>query len=145
MARGINKVILIGNLGADPEARVMANSTPVTNISIATSESWTDRNTNQKQEKTEWHRVVFYGRLAEVVAQYLRKGSKVYVEGKLRTRRWQDNTGVDRYMTEIIASEMQMLDSRSGGNQQPKQADHGYQPPSSAQADNMNFDDDVPF
>src|SRR5699024_12453558 len=103
MARGINKVILIGTLGADPESRVMHNGTPVTNISIATSESWTDRNTNQKQEKTERHRVVFYNRLAEVVAQYLRKGSKIYVEGKLRTRRWQDSAGVERDMTEAIA------------------------------------------
>lgn len=142
MARGINKVILIGNLGADPESRVMQNGTPVTNISIATSESWTDRNTNQKQEKTEWHRVVFYNRLAEVVAQYLRKGSKIYVEGKLRTRRWQDNTGVERYMTEVIASEMQMLDSRCSGDGHQQQ---GHQPPSSPQPANMNFDDDVPF
>lgn len=142
MARGINKVILIGNLGADPESRVMQNGTPVTNISIATSESWTDRNTNQKQEKTEWHRVVFYNRLAEVVAQYLRKGSKVYVEGKLRTRRWQDNMGVERYMTEVIASEMQMLDSRGSGAGQQHQ---GHQPPSSEQPANMNFDDDIPF
>ena len=142
MARGINKVILIGNLGADPESRVMQNGTPVTNISIATSESWTDRNTNQKQEKTEWHRVVFYNRLAEVVGQYLRKGSKVYIEGKLRTRRWQDNTGVERYMTEVIASEMQMLDSRSSGNEHQQQA---HQPPSSPQESNMNFDDDIPF
>lgn len=142
MARGINKVILIGNLGADPESRVMQNGTPVTNISIATSESWTDRNTNQKQEKTEWHRVVFYNRLAEVVSQYLRKGSKIYVEGKLRTRRWQDSTGVERYMTEVIASEMQMLDSRGSGDGHQQQ---GHQPPSSPQPANMNFDDDVPF
>jgi len=115
MSRGVNKVILIGNLGADPESRVMPSGGSVTNLSIATSESWTDRNTNQRQERTEWHRVVLFNRLAEVAAQYLRKGSKVYIEGSIRTRKWQDQSGQDRYSTEIVANNMQMLDSRGGG------------------------------
>ncbi|WP_342219369.1 single-stranded DNA-binding protein [Rickettsiella endosymbiont of Miltochrista miniata] len=116
MAKGINKVILIGNLGADPEMRHMPNGTAVANVNLATSESWKDKNTGELQERTEWHRVVFYQRLAEIVAEYLKKGSKVYVEGRLQTRKWQDKTsGQDRYTTEIIANEMQMLDSRGGG------------------------------
>lgn len=115
MSRGVNKVILIGNLGADPESRVLPSGGSVTNLSIATSESWTDRNTNQRQERTEWHRVALFNRLAEVAAQYLRKGSKVYIEGSIRTRKWQDQSGQDRYSTEIVASNMQMLDSRGGG------------------------------
>ena len=115
MAKGINKVILIGNIGADPEMRHMPNGTAVANINLATSESWKDKNTGELQERTEWHRVVFYQRLAEIVAEYLKKGSKVYVEGRLQTRKWQDKTsGQDRYTTEIIANEMQMLDSRGG-------------------------------
>lgn len=115
MAKGINKVILIGNIGADPEIRHMPNGTAVANINLATSESWKDKNTGELQERTEWHRVVFYQRLAEIVAEYLKKGSKVYVEGRLQTRKWQDKTsGQDRYTTEIIANEMQMLDSRGG-------------------------------
>lgn len=114
-SRGINKVILVGNLGNDPEHRMLPSGGAVTNISIATSESWKDKNTGQPQERTEWHRVVFFNRLAEIAAEYLRKGSKVYVEGALRTRKWQDQqTGQDRYTTEIVASEMQMLDSRGG-------------------------------
>ncbi len=115
MARGINKVILVGNLGGDPETRYMPSGGAVTNISIATSETWKDKQTGEPKERTEWHRVVFFNRLAEIVGEYLRKGSKVYVEGSLRTRKWQDQSGADRYTTEIVASEMQMLDSRGGG------------------------------
>lgn len=114
MARGINKVILIGNLGKDPESKTFANGGSVTNITLATSESWKDRDGNQ-QERTEWHNVVFHNKLGEVVAQYLRKGSKAYIEGSLRTRKWQDKDGRDRYTTEIHANEMQMLDSKGGG------------------------------
>ncbi|MFC6634541.1 single-stranded DNA-binding protein [Microbulbifer taiwanensis] len=113
MARGINKVILIGNLGNDPDTKYMPSGGAVTNVSLATSESWKDKQTGQQQERTEWHRVVFFNRLAEIAGEYLRKGSKVYIEGSLRTRKWQDkNSGQDRYTTEIVASEMQMLDSR---------------------------------
>ena len=115
MSRGINKVILVGNLGNDPEVRATTTGSRVARISVATSEAWTDKNTGQKQEKTEWHRVVFFSRLAEIVEQYLTKGSKVYVEGRLRTNKWQDKDGQDRYTTEIIADNMQMLDGRSGG------------------------------
>ncbi len=115
MARGVNKVILIGNLGADPEVKYMPNGGAVANVTIATSESWKDKNTGEAQEKTEWHRVVFFRRIAEVVGEYLKKGSKVYIEGKLQTRKWQDQSGADRYTTEIVANEMQMLDSRGGG------------------------------
>lgn len=121
--RGINKVILVGNLGNEPEHRVLPSGGAVTNISIATSESWKDKNTGQMQERTEWHRVVFFNRLAEIAAEYLRKGSKVYVEGALRTRKWQDQSGQDRYSTEIVANEMQMLDSRN-----MSQDNNGYAP-----------------
>ncbi len=114
MARGINKVILIGNLGADPETRYMPSGGAVTKIRLATSESWKDRNTGEAQERTEWHRVVFFNRLGEIAGEYLKKGSKVYLEGKLQTRKWQDQQGQDRYTTEIVADEMQMLDSRGG-------------------------------
>jgi len=118
MARGVNKVILIGNLGADPEVRYMPSGDAVSNVNIATSESWKDKNTGETQERTEWHRVVFFGKLAEIVKQYLRKGSKVYVEGKLRTRKWQGQDGQDRYTTEVVVDfngTMQMLDGRGGG------------------------------
>lgn len=115
MARGVNKVILIGNLGNDPEVRYTPNGNAVANISLATSETWRDKQSGELQDRTEWHRVVFFNRLAEIVGEYLRKGSKIYVEGALRTRKWQDKSGVERYTTEIIASEMHMLDSRSGG------------------------------
>lgn len=117
MARGINKVILIGNLGADPETRFLPSGGAVTNVNLATSESWKDKQTGQMQERTEWHRVVFFSRLAEIAGEYLKKGSKVYIEGSLRTRKWQGQDGQDRYTTEIVANEMQMLDSRgsSGG------------------------------
>ena len=117
MARkGINKVIVLGNLGQDPETRYMPNGNAVTTISVATSETWQDKQSGQNQERTEWHRVVFYNRLAEIAGEYLRKGSKIYVEGSLRTNKWQDQSGVDRYTTEIIGSEMQMLDSRPDNN-----------------------------
>ena len=115
MARGINKVILIGNLGDDPEVRYTSGGSAVANIRMATSESWKDKESGEKQERTEWHKVVFFGRLAEIVAEYLKKGSQVYVEGSLRTNKWQDKSGNDRYTTEIIASEMQMLGGRGGG------------------------------
>jgi single-strand DNA-binding protein len=115
MARGINKVILIGNLGNDPEQKSMPNGNAVTNITLATSESWKDKQTGQQQERTEWHRIVFFNRLAEIAGQYLNKGSKVYLEGSLRTRKWQDQGGQDRYTTEIVANELQMLDSKGGG------------------------------
>ena len=115
MARGVNKVILVGNMGQDPETKFMPSGGAVTNVSIATSESWKDKTTGQPQERTEWHRVVFFNRLAEIAGEYLKKGSKVYVEGSLRTRKWQDQGGQDRYTTEIVASEMQMLDSRGDG------------------------------
>jgi single-strand DNA-binding protein len=116
MARGVNKVILVGNVGGDPETRYMPSGGAVTNLTLATSESWKDKQTGQPQERTEWHRVVFFNRLAEIASEYVRKGSKVYVEGSLRTRQWEQD-GVKRYTTEIVASEMQMLDSRQGGAQ----------------------------
>lgn len=127
MARGINKVILVGNLGQDPETRYRPSGDAVTNCTLATSETWNDKQSGQPQERTEWHRVVFFNRLAEIAGEYLRKGSKVYVEGQLRTRKWQDQTGQDRYTTEIVAKEMQMLDSRGGG-QGAGYDDGGYQP-----------------
>jgi single-strand DNA-binding protein len=123
VARGINKVILVGNVGQDPETRYMPNGGAVTNVSIATSESWKDKNTGEQQERTEWHRIVFYQRLAEIVAEYVKKGSKLYIEGSLRTRSWEQD-GIKRYATEIIANEMQMLDGKggdSGGSWQPSQ------------------------
>jgi single-strand DNA-binding protein len=115
MARGVNKVILIGNLGKDPETRYMPSGSAVTNLRIATSESWKDKQSGEQQERTEWHSVAMFGRLAEIAAEYLRKGSQVYIEGKLRTRKWQDKEGKDRYTTEIVADEMQMLGSKGGG------------------------------
>lgn len=135
MARGVNKVILIGNLGQDPEVRYMPNGNAVTNVTIATSDSWKDKQTGQQQERTEWHRVVFFGKLAEIAGQYLRKGSKVYVEGGLRTRKWQGQDGQDRYTTEVVVDingSMQMLDARGGeqqggGYQQPQAQQQPYQ------------------
>ncbi len=115
MARGVNKVILIGNLGNDPEVRYTAGGSAVANVSIATTESWKDKESGEQQEKTEWHRVVFFNRLAEIVGEYLKKGSQVYIEGRLQTRKWQDKEGHDKYTTEIVAGEMQMLGSRGGG------------------------------
>lgn len=154
MARGINKVILVGNLGADPEVRYMPSGGAVTNVTIATSETWKDKQSGESQERTEWHRVVFFNRLAEIAGEYLRKGSKVYVEGSLRTRKWQDQSGVDRYTTEIVGAEMQMLDSRGGA---PGNAPS--MPSTSRQSQDMSpahesasapmtsdaFDDDIPF
>lgn len=152
MARGINKVILIGNLGADPEVRYMPSGGAVTNVTIATSESWKDKQTGEQQDRTEWHRVVFFNRLAEIAGEYLRKGSKVYVEGSLRTRKWQDQSGVERYTTEIVAAEMQMLDSRGGASASPAapSMSHSAAAPaaalgSSAPAGAEDFDDDIPF
>lgn len=115
MARGINKVILIGNLGKDPEVRYMPSGGAVVNVTVATSDSWKDKQTGESKERTEWHNVVFFNKLAEIVGQYLKKGSRVYVEGSLRTRKWQDKDGQDRYTTEIVGNDMQMLDSRSSG------------------------------
>ncbi|WP_038053294.1 single-stranded DNA-binding protein [Thioalkalivibrio sp. ALJ1] len=114
MARGVNKVILLGNLGADPEKRETPNGVTVTNLRLATSEQWTDKNSGEKRENTEWHRVVMFGRLADIAAQYLSKGSQVYVEGKIQTRKWQDQSGNDRYSTEIVANEMQLIGARGG-------------------------------
>lgn len=132
MARGINKVILIGNLGRDPELRYLPDGRGVCNLNMATSESWKDRETGQPVERTEWHRVVMFGKLAEIASQYLRKGSHAYIEGKLKTRKWQDQEGKDRYTTEIVADQLQMLDSRqdgaSGDYQQNASRQKSYQP-----------------
>jgi single-strand DNA-binding protein len=146
MARGINKVILVGNLGADPETRYMPSGSAVTNLSIATSETWKDKQTGEQKERTEWHKVAMFNRLAEIAAEYLRKGSQVYIEGKLRTRKWQDRDGNDRWTTEIIADEMQMLGGRGGGGggSMPMSQDSGpSSPPPQAGPD--DFDDDIPF
>ena len=151
MARGINKVILIGNLGKDPETRYMPSGGAVTTVTLATSDSWKDKNTGETQERTEWHRVVFFNRLGEIAGEYLKKGSKVYVEGSLRTRKWQGQDGQDRYTTEIVANEMQMLDSKGGGS-----AAFDSAPPQSQRAPSQShsapvsmpendFDDDIPF
>jgi single-strand DNA-binding protein len=115
MARGVNKVIIVGNLGKDPETRYMPSGSAVTNLRIATTEAWKDKQSGEQQERTEWHAVAMFGRLAEIAAEYLRKGSQVYIEGKLRTRKWQDKEGKDRYTTEIVADEMQMLGGKGGG------------------------------
>ncbi len=152
-SRGINKVILVGNLGADPENRTSQTGNAITNISVATSETWKDKSTGQQQERTEWHRVVFFNRLAEIAAEYLRKGSKVYVEGSLRTRKWQDQNGQDRYTTEVVGNEMQMLDSRGmggdpygGGTQSPPSPQSQPQPqPTSGGGGFDPVDDDIPF
>jgi len=151
MARGVNKVILVGNCGKDPDTRYTPSGSAVTNISIATSEQWTDKQSGQKQERTEWHNIVFFNRLAEIAGEYLRKGSQVYVEGSLRTRKWQDKSGNDRYTTEIVAGEMQMLGSRGGAGdysstpqQQNTQNDQSAPSHSAAPVDE-SFDDDIPF
>jgi single-strand DNA-binding protein len=144
MSKGINKVIIVGNLGKDPEVRYSANGAAIANLTIATSEQWTGKQSGQKQEKTEWHRVVMFNRLGEIAGEYLKKGSQVYIEGKLQTRKWQDNTGQDRYTTEIVANEMQMLGGRSG-------ADNGQgaqqQPQQGTPSPHGNFDDfaDIDF
>ena len=170
MARGRNKVIIVGNCGQDPETRYLPSGGAVTNISLATSESWKDKNTGEQQERTEWHKVVFYNRLGEIAGEYLKKGSKVYVEGSLRTRKWQGQDGSDRYTTEVIANEMQMLDSRGGqeggggggyqqnrpqqnqGQQnqgqmqnQGQQQNHNPAPKPQAPQGMETFDDDIPF
>jgi single-strand DNA-binding protein len=150
MARGINKAILIGNLGVDPETRHTAGGNAVTNIRIATSESWRDRQSGEQQERTEWHRVVLFGKLGEIAGEYLRKGSKVYIEGRIQTRKWQGQDGQDRYTTEIVANEMQMLDSRGGGgggapysDNGPSQGGGGYDGPPSDNGGGL--EDDIPF
>jgi len=148
MARGINKVILVGNLGADPETRYMPSGSAVTNLSVATSESWKDKQTGEQKDRTEWHKVAMFNRLAEVAAEYLRKGSQVYIEGKIRTRKWQDRDGNDRWTTEIIADEMQMLGGRGGGGSgsAPMSSGQDSGPPSTPpQAGPDDFDDDIPF
>ncbi len=157
MARGVNKVIIVGNLGQDPEVKYMPSGQAVCNISVATTDSWSDKTSGEKQEKTEWHRVVFFRRLAEIAGEYLKKGSQVYIEGRLQTRKWQDQSGAEKYTTEIIANEMQMLGGRGGGGASggfgaPPAADDGYgssapakskSPAAPSTAD--DFDDDIPF
>jgi single-strand DNA-binding protein len=145
MSRGVNKVIIVGNLGNDPETRYMPSGSAVTNLSVATNESWKDKQTGEQKDRTEWHKVAMFGRLAEIAAEYLRKGSQVYIEGKLRTRKWQDKEGQDRYTTEIVADEMQMLGGRSGGSAgAPAMNDTGERsPPPRVSGD--DFDDDIPF
>ena len=138
---GLNKVQIIGHLGADPETRYMPNGKAVTNIRVATSETWKDRDTGDKKEKTEWHSIVFFDKLAEIAGEYLRKGSQVYVEGKLQTRKWQDKEGKDRYTTEIIAQQMQMLGGKPQGDRPVRQQEKPSAPP----ADDGGFDDDIPF
>ena len=161
MARGINKVILIGNVGIDPDVRYLPNGNAVTTLSVATSESWKDKTTGEKQDRTEWHRVVCFNRLGEIAGEYVRKGSKLYVEGSLRTRKWQDQQGQDKYTTEIIASDIQMLDSKGGNSyasyddlpqaqqssSQPQQqsANRQQQPSPAAQDAFDQLDDDIPF
>ena len=149
MARGVNKVILVGNLGNDPDTRYMPSGSAVTNISVATNESWKDKQTGEQKDRTEWHKVAMFGRLAEIAAEYLRKGSQVYIEGKLRTRKWQDQNGNDRWTTEVIADEMQMLGGRAGSgapamDEAPSSsAPSPSAPPPSGGSD--DFDDDIPF
>lgn len=144
-SRGVNKVILVGNLGKDPEVRYMPNGDAVASITVATSESWKDKNTGEAVEKTEWHNVVFYRKLAEIVGQYLKKGSKVYLEGSLKTSKWQDKeTGADRYKTEIVANEMQMLDGRNDNGGQSQQNNFG-QAPAQSQPSADEFDQYLPF
>jgi single-strand DNA-binding protein len=160
MARGVNKVILVGNLGADPETRTMPSGGTVANIRIATSESWKDKQSGEQKERTEWHTVVMFGRLGEIAAEYLRKGSQVYIEGSLRTRKWQDKDGRDRYNTEVVAAEMQMLGGRGGGSGGGGGGSSGgatgnYEArerspvpegvPAGAGASAEEFDDDIPF
>src|SRR5579883_1731394 len=149
MARGVNKVILIGNLGRDPEVRYTPNGLAVANLALATSESWKDKQSGEMVERTEWHRIVMYQRLAEIAGEYLRKGAKIYVEGRLQTRKWQDKTtGQDRYTTEIIADSMQMLDSKGGASDAPafEKSTAASAAPAGAPAPVMdNFDDDIPF
>ena len=145
MARGVNKVILIGNLGADPEVRYTPSGSAVANLTLATSETWRDKQSGELQDRTEWHRIVCFNRLAEIVGEYLHKGSKIYIEGSLRTRKWQDRNGVDRYTTEIIANEMHMLDSRNGNagsyqqKSQPEDTTKQAEPSIAATTEKQNF------
>jgi len=142
MARGVNKVILIGNIGQDPESKVTASGSAVVNFSLATSESWKDKSTGQQVEKVEWHRIVAFNKLAEIISAYVKKGSKVYIEGSLRTRKWQDKDGKDCYTTEVVANEMQMLDSKPEGAQRPAAAQNQAAAVASGFDD---FDEDIPF
>lgn len=146
MARGINKVILIGNLGQDPEVRFTPSGTAVANLNLATSDTWMDRQSGQRQERTEWHRVVLFNKTAEIAQQYLKKGSKVYIEGRLQTRKWQDQNGQDRYSTEIVANDMQMLDGRSGDYQGGGAPQGGYaqQPPAQQAPPQQNYGQNAP-
>lgn len=148
MARGVNKVILVGTLGADPDTRYTPSNAAVTNLSIATNESWKDKQSGEQKEKTEWHRVVMFNRLAEIATEYLRKGSQVYIEGKIQTRKWEDKEGKDRWTTEIVANEMQMLGSRSsGGNSAPSSPEESSSNTTSTpeKQGSDDFDDDIPF
>lgn len=151
MSRGINKVILVGHLGKDPEVKYLPSGSAVANITVATSESWKDKQSGDKQERTEWHNVVFFNRLAEIVGEYLKKGAQVYVEGSLRTRKWQDKEGKDRYTTEIVASEMQMLGSKQGAggggsyNEDSAAPSRSSAAPSAPAGGAPDFDDDIPF
>jgi single-strand DNA-binding protein len=155
MPRGVNKVILIGNLGQDPETRTTPGGTTVTNIRIATSESWRDKTSGEMKEQTEWHGIVLWSRLGEIAAEYLKKGSQVYIEGRLQTRKWQDKQGNDRYTTEIVASEMQMLGGRGGGGGAVQEtrdsrdtgSKGGFAPPAAGEraGAGADFDDDIPF
>ncbi|QHQ14537.1 single-stranded DNA-binding protein [Pectobacterium parmentieri] len=147
--RGVNKVILVGHLGQDPEVRYMPNGGAVANITLATSENWRDKQTGEQKEKTEWHRVVLFGKLAEVAGEYLRKGSQVYIEGALQTRKWADQSGVERYTTEVVVNvgaTMQMLGGKQdGGQQQPKGNGRQQQPPAQNNEPPMDFDEEPPF
>jgi single-strand DNA-binding protein len=153
MSRGINKVILIGHLGADPETRAMPSGMTVANLRLATSENWKDKQSGENQERTEWHNVAMFGRLAEIAGEYLRKGSQVYIEGRLRTRKWQDKSGADRYTTEIVANDMQMIGGRGGaggGGGEPRERSAPAEPSTAtagagAGAGGEDFDDDIPF
>ena len=149
MARGVNKVIIVGNLGNDPDTRYMPSGTAVTNLSVATSRSWKDKQSGEQKEHTEWHKVAMFDRLAEIAAEYLRKGSQVYIEGRLQTRKWQDKNGNDRWTTEIVANEMQMLGGRAGsGAPAMNDAPPASAPPPSASPPSRgsdDFDDDIPF
>lgn len=152
MARGINKAIIVGNLGRDPEVRYTANGNAIANITVATTESWKDKQSGERQEKTEWHRVVFFGRLAEIAGEYLKKGAQVYIEGRLQTRKWEDKSGQERYTTEIVASEMQMLGSRGGGASEAPDDDYSSEARSAAGSSgggtsggDPDLDDDIPF
>ena len=150
MARGVNKAIIVGNLGRDPEVRYSASGNAIANVTVATTDSWKDRQSGERQERTEWHRVVFFNRLAEIVAEYLKKGSQVFIEGRIQTRKWEDKDGNERWTTEIVANEMQMLGSRGGGDMQGGPApDSGSSPESSGGGSSgfsdSEFDDDIPF